>query len=155
MKRGEDVPTESANPMPAADPASTETGQPVLGDADMPPVESLDESSDFSCFLSEGVSEGLRRQALDRLFRLPMCGVLDGLNDYDDDYTKLEELGTTVTYQMRQWAEEKARRALAAEPSEQAPRAATPADRGEDANARSATADLDDDADATDAAPHA
>ena len=40
----------------------------VLTDEDMPPLESLDEGSNYSGFLSPGVSEGLRRRALRKLF---------------------------------------------------------------------------------------
>ena len=77
--------------------------QPVLTDADMPPVETLDANSDFSGFMSSGVSEALRRRALRKLFSLPAFNELDGLNDYDEDFTLLEPLGDTITYQMRQW----------------------------------------------------
>lgn len=56
--------------------------------ADLPDVETLDENSDFSVFLKEGVPDALRRQALRRLWRLnPVFANLDGLNDYDEDYT--------------------------------------------------------------------
>ncbi|WP_165840068.1 DUF3306 domain-containing protein [Motiliproteus coralliicola] len=79
--------------------------QPPLTDADMPSLESLDESSDFSGFLSEGVSEKLRRQALRKLFHLPEFNIRDGLNEYDEDYSTFIPLGDTVTYQMKQWAE--------------------------------------------------
>jgi len=74
---------------------------PPLTDADMPPVESLTEESDFSQFLAEGVSDVLRRTALRKLFHLPEFNILDGLNDYDEDYTKFEKLGDVVTYQQR------------------------------------------------------
>lgn len=87
---------------------------PVLTDADMPPVESLGETSDFSGFLSAGVSQELRDMALRKLFSLPQFNVVDGLNDYDEDYTKLAPLGDTVTYQMRQWLERDAKTAAAA-----------------------------------------
>ena len=114
LKAGEAVaPPEAVPPAAVPDvPVADAIEAPLLTDADMPDVDALDEASDFSGFLSKGVSDGLRRRALDKLFRLPMCGVLDGLNDYDDDYTQLEELGDTVTYQMRQWAEQKAREEL-------------------------------------------
>ena len=42
--------------------------QPELTDEDMPPLETLDEHSDFSMFLSPKVSETLRRRALQKLF---------------------------------------------------------------------------------------
>ncbi|MDX1594220.1 MAG: DUF3306 domain-containing protein [Gammaproteobacteria bacterium] len=98
-----------------------------LTDADMPPLESLDADSDFSQFLAEGVSDALRRAALRKLFRLPEFNVLDGLNDYDDDYTKLEKLGDVMTYQKRLMAEREAakREATVDQPSSEVDRASS------------------------------
>ena len=74
---------------------------PQLTDADMPPVDSLDGDSDFSVFMSPGVSEQLRTQALRKLFHLPAFNVTDGLNDYDEDYTQFAGLGNMVTHEMK------------------------------------------------------
>ncbi len=63
-----------------------ETEQLVLTDADMPAVEDLNENSDYSGFLSPGVSEELRAIALRRLFRSAKFNIRDGLDDYDDDF---------------------------------------------------------------------
>ena len=41
-----------------------------LTDADMPPLESLGEESDYSGFLSPEVSEALRKKALRKMFHL-------------------------------------------------------------------------------------
>ncbi len=55
---------------------------------DLPDPDTLDADADFTVFLKEGVPEALRRRALRRLWRLnPVFANLDGLNDYDDDYT--------------------------------------------------------------------
>ncbi len=111
LKRGDAA--ETGATLPAAAGVGSEPAPPAeappLTDADMPPIESLGDDSDFSGFLSAGVSDALRQQALRKLFGLPMCQVLDGLNDYDDDFTQFETLGSTITYQMKQWAERKAR----------------------------------------------
>jgi len=89
-----------------AEPDATAVAEPqALTDADMPDVESLDESSDFSGFLSEKVSEQLRRKALRKLFQLPEFNIRDGLNEYDEDYSTFVPLGDTVTYQMKQFIE--------------------------------------------------
>ena len=72
-----------------------------LTDADMPPLDSLDGDSDFSLFMSPGVSEQLRTQALRKLFHLPAFNVTDGLNDYDEDYTQFAGLGDIVTHEMK------------------------------------------------------
>ena len=55
-------------------------------DADMPPIESLGEHSDYSGFMSPRVSEELRRAALRKLFHLSRFNIRDGLDDYDDDF---------------------------------------------------------------------
>jgi len=72
-----------------------------LTDQDMPPLESLDEYSDYSGFFSPGVSEKLRRHALRKLFHLDQYNVTDGLDDYAEDYTKFDLLGNIVTADMR------------------------------------------------------
>ena len=99
------------DPLPAvhtAGSAQQETAKGVsadqaqqLTDADMPPLDSLDGDSDFSLFMSPGVSEQLRTQALRKLFHLPAFNVTDGLNDYDEDYTQFAGLGDIVTQEMK------------------------------------------------------
>ena len=83
----------------------------VLTDEDMPPLESLDEGSDYSGFLSPGVSEGLRRRALRKLFMSATFNVPDGLDDYDDDFTSFQALGDILTSDMKHQAEMEAERA--------------------------------------------
>lgn len=72
-----------------------------LTDADMPPIETLDEDSDFSPFLSPGVSDDLRQQALRKLFAQPAYNMTDGLNDYDEDFTQFTGLGKVITHEMK------------------------------------------------------
>ncbi len=84
---------------------------PVKTDTDMPPLESLDENSDYTGFLSPGVSENLRRMALRRLFHLPQFNVRDGLNDYDEDFRIFEPLGKIVTADMKYHTERQAAKA--------------------------------------------
>lgn len=72
-----------------------------LCDADMPPLDSLTEDSDYRGFLSPRVSESLRRQALRQLFHGPSFNVRDGLDDYDEEYTHFTGLGDIVTADMR------------------------------------------------------
>ena len=97
---------------PAGDaPAPVAVEEKVLSDEDMPPIDSLDENSDYSGFLSPGVSEGLRRRALRKLFMSAVFNVRDGLDDYDEDFTSFEALGDVVTSDMRHQAEAEAERA--------------------------------------------
>ena len=60
-----------------------------LTDADMPPLDSLTADSDFTPFMSPGVSDGLRRLALRKLFSQPSFNITDGLANLqvpiDDD----------------------------------------------------------------------
>ena len=102
-------------------PEAAETQEPeapVLTDADMPDIETLTEESDFSPFMSPGVSEELRRLALRKLFRSSVFNVRDGLDEYDDDFTTFEKLGDIVTSDMKHRIEmekEKLREKLEAE----------------------------------------
>ena len=92
-------------------PEPTVAEERVLTDEDMPPIESLDEDGDYSGFLSPGVSEGLRRRALRKLFTSAVFNVRDGLDDYDEDFTSFEALGDIVTSDMKHQAEVEAERA--------------------------------------------
>jgi len=67
----------------------------AVGDAplpELPPVDRLDFDSDFSGFMDKRVDERLRRLALKKLFSDPRFNVTDGLDDYAEDYTLLEDL---------------------------------------------------------------
>ena len=90
--------------------ASGEEQQPVLTDADMEPVETLSENSDFSKFMSPGVSDELRNLALRKMFKAPFFNIRDGLDEYDEDYTTFEKLGDIVTADMRHQMELEAER---------------------------------------------
>lgn len=92
-----------------------ELERPPLTDEDMPPLETLGESSDYSGFLSPEVSEGLRRLALRKLFHGSDFNVCDGLDDYAEDFTSFAKLGDLVTADMRFQMEEAARRAKSEE----------------------------------------
>jgi hypothetical protein len=92
--------------------AETEAeSSPALTDADMPPIESLDEDSDYSAFMSEGVSDE------------SVFNIRDGLDEYDEDYTYFEKLGDIVTCDMKHHIEMKElrdREALALEAEQEA-----------------------------------
>ncbi len=81
----------SAPGLPAE--AAQEAAVPAEAPDNLPDVDSLDESSDFTVFLKEGVPDIIRRKALRKLWRVhPAMAVIDGLDDYDDDYTVSEAL---------------------------------------------------------------
>jgi hypothetical protein len=115
----ESVPMDIETDLNAADQAAAEAeAKPVLTDADMPDIESLDEDSDFSGFMSTGVSDELRNLALRKLFKAPVFNIRDGLDEYDEDYTSFEKLGDIVTCDMKhqiEMQEKKLREAQEAE----------------------------------------
>ena len=84
----------------------------LLSDKDMPDINTLNEESDYSGFLSPGVSEKLRNAALRKLFQGKSFNICDGLDDYDEEFTAFEKLGDIVTADMRFQLEEEAKRKL-------------------------------------------
>ena len=75
--------------------------QPEPTDEQMPPLDALDENSDYSGFMSPKVSEQLRRSALRKLFRSAVFNIRDGLDDYDDDFRNFAPLGDLITSDMK------------------------------------------------------
>lgn len=109
-----------------------EAQQPVLSDTDMEPVEGMTEESDFSKFMSPGVSDELRNLALTKLFHAPIFNIRDGLDEYDGDYTWFEKLGDIVTADMRHQMELEANKKLEQEAREIAEAEATPDEQDPD-----------------------
>jgi len=88
----------------------------TLTDEDMPDIETLNEDSDFSGFMSTGVSETLRKMALQKLFHGKTYNIRDGLDEYDGDYTSFEKLDPSViTCDMKHMIEVEAKKLLAEE----------------------------------------
>ena len=57
---------------------------------DLPDIETLNESSDYTPFMKDGVPEKLKRLALRKLWKSnPAFGFIDGLDDYDEDYSAI------------------------------------------------------------------
>lgn len=98
LRRKQLAAQEATAPPEAGEPAGEESA--VLSDSDMPPLQSLTAESDFSVFLSPGVSDRLRRLALRKLFGMQKFNLRDGLDDYDDDYTLLQPMGKAVAREM-------------------------------------------------------
>jgi hypothetical protein len=78
-----------------------EAGLPADEIPELPPLESLDENSDYSAFLGKGVAPDLKQKALQKLFHSPKFNIRDGLDDYDWDFTNPEPLGDIITAEMR------------------------------------------------------
>ncbi len=65
--------------------------------AALPDIDELDENSDYTQFLRDGVPDALRRLALRRLWRLnPIIAHRDGLNEYDEDFNDIKLVGDAV-----------------------------------------------------------
>ena len=94
--------------------ADEEPAVPALTDADMSALETLHDDSDDSGFLSPEVSDKLREVASRKLFHGKAFNIVDGLNDYDDDFITALPLGDIVTADMRHQVEVKLEKEKAA-----------------------------------------
>lgn len=80
-ERKPDTPAASAEQSTEGTPPAAEE-TPVL-----PPIEELTRDSDYTMFLGKNVPESIKNAALQKLWRSdPVFAVLDGLNDYCEDY---------------------------------------------------------------------
>ena len=129
-------------------PGDAALGQPMddedKGDDDMPSLDSIDEGGTVADFFSPGVSQGLRRAALRRLFAQSALPVGDDLDDYAGDYTKYTKLGDLATNAMRHRLELARKRLLERNPESAQDQLAV--DDGPSQTAAS-TADAEDDPD--------
>ena len=77
-------------------------GSPSAPPPDLPDIEDLNENSDFSVFLQEGVPDDLRKLALRKLWKSdPVLANLDGLNDYDEDFSIVQPLAAGVAEELK------------------------------------------------------
>lgn len=78
-------------PVAEAEPQTNEEEAELLARLRLPNPESLGPGDDFSVFMADGVPQFLRKRALRVLWRSnPVLANLDGLNDYDEDFTSPE-----------------------------------------------------------------
>ena len=103
---------EAAEPVPEDAEASELQEDPEDHPAMGIDVETLDYDSDFTVFMHEKVPEALRRRALRALWHSnPILANVDGLNDYDEDFTD----GATVVEGLKAAYDEAVRRRSAEE----------------------------------------
>lgn len=84
--------TEAQEPEAASSPdaADAEATEETFDPTTLPDVETLDAHSDYTGFLKTGVPVELQRLALRKLWRSdPVLANLDGLNDYDEDFSQI------------------------------------------------------------------
>jgi hypothetical protein len=88
LKREAAREAEAPRPGPKAAPPRT----PSAPAPELPPLDRLNPDSDFSAFMDRRVDDGLRRLALKKLFSDPRLNLVDGLDDFAEDYSLLEDL---------------------------------------------------------------
>jgi hypothetical protein len=85
------APGDTAEPVPASLEPAAESEKAVPAPIDpneLPDIDSLEPSSDFTVFMRPGVPEHLRTLALRKLWRSdPIFSTLDGLVEYGEDYS--------------------------------------------------------------------
>lgn len=83
--------------------AATAYDPPASAPAEeLPPLETLDFSSDFTGFLQPKVEESMRRAALKKLFHSGQFHAMDGLDVYIDDYSKADPIPDEMLRAMEQ-----------------------------------------------------
>jgi hypothetical protein len=97
----------SADPAPAGE----DSQPPELTDEDMPALDGIDENTDMSGFFSPKVTQAVKKAALRKFFHSPAFNIVDGLDDYDEDFRNFAALGDIVTSDMRSQMEREAERA--------------------------------------------
>ncbi|WP_281544177.1 DUF3306 domain-containing protein [Grimontia sp. SpTr1] len=98
---------------------------PESEDSELPPpsmddVERLREGDSAAAFLAKGVSSQVKKAALRKLFHSDAYNVLDGMNDYDLDYSKTANLSAEVAESLRKWTKEKLEEATEEKPEDEA-----------------------------------
>lgn len=118
------VPVAGGEPDKAPAPAAPVPAEPAPAAPPLPPLESLTPQSDFAPFMTPGVGNDVRQQALKALFRDPHFNVVDMLDVYMDDYSLPDPLPEGWLEKLEQVSHlgdrgardlEEARRRLAAE----------------------------------------
>ena len=89
----------AAPPVPAAaTPAASAEDEPP----ELPSIDELTIDSDYRGFFHPKVDEGVRRNALRKLFSDPHFNVMDGLDVYIDDYSKSEPIPAAMLAGLKQ-----------------------------------------------------
>ncbi len=98
-------PQNEADPDPGAAAAPDEESVPqaeeseadILARFNLPDPDSLGPGDDYKGFMQAGVPDAIRRRALRKLWTSnPVLANLDGLNDYDEDFTSPEETAAVL-----------------------------------------------------------
>ena len=98
-----------------------QTDAEILAELDLPDPDTLRPGDDIVRFMARAVPERIRQRALRKLWRRnPVLANLDGLNDYDGDFTGVSTDPVLTTYQVGKGLmahlQEMARQAIEDEP---------------------------------------
>jgi hypothetical protein len=84
--------------LPTSNSEETAEGEETDPAPELPDIETLEKDSDYTPFLAEGVPEAIKKLALRKLWASdPVLANIDGLNDYDEDFTIIEAIKTFVS----------------------------------------------------------
>ena len=84
--------------LPTSNSEETAEGKETDPAPELPDIETLEKDSDYTPFLAEGVPEAIKKLALRKLWASdPVLANIDGLNDYDEDFTIIEAIKTFVS----------------------------------------------------------
>jgi hypothetical protein len=114
-----EIPEQAAVALSSGQEETSDENLPVPDD--LPDIKTLDKNSDFSLFMREGTPKKLKRLALRKLFTSdPIFAGLDGLNDYDEDYSMIGMVAEVVStrYKPGQGMVDPEEEILAKEPEE-------------------------------------
>ncbi|TGN39164.1 DUF3306 domain-containing protein [Marinobacter confluentis] len=138
------APAQEVDTAPETDPVEQELAineqlaeREILAKYNLPDPDALEQGTDIKGFLRQEIPEFLRRKALRALWRSnPIFGVLDRLNEYDEDYSKafIPEGGVKTAYKvgkggfldLEKRERERQERALEAETSQDTVRLSEP-----------------------------
>ena len=88
---------------PVAPPAVGPDAAQSPAKTELPPVDTLKGlASEYKDFLRPGVDEKLRQSALKKLFHDPHFNVMDGLDTYIEDYSKLDPIPGEMLKSLKQ-----------------------------------------------------
>ncbi|MDD1783045.1 DUF3306 domain-containing protein [Enterovibrio sp. ZSDZ35] len=73
----------------------------------MKDVGKLKDGDSAAAFLAKGISAEVKKAALRKLFQGEAYHVLDGMNDYDLDYSKAKNLTAEAAQALRHWTKDK------------------------------------------------
>ncbi len=72
----------------------------------MSDVDSLESHSSLAGFLAKGVEKSIKKAAMKKIFLSSDFNVLDGLTDYDQDFSSVGSLPAEVAQNLRKWIKE-------------------------------------------------